>query len=85
MCVCVLQAGDPLEAEADALYDDVLTGSVDSESTLGKHECKEDGMSAEESGGGKHFSVYIGNFNWVRFQTFFIGSKHLCVRYRVFD
>ncbi|KAK3561857.1 hypothetical protein QTP86_017483 [Hemibagrus guttatus] len=58
------EAGDPLEAEADALYDDVLTGSVDSESTLGKQECKEDGKSAQECGGGKRFSVYIGNFNW---------------------
>ncbi|KAG7327817.1 hypothetical protein KOW79_009423 [Hemibagrus wyckioides] len=58
------EAGDPLEAEADALYDDVLTGSVDSESTLGKQECKEDGKSAEECGGGKRFSVYIGNFTW---------------------
>lgn len=85
MCVCVLQVGDPLEAEADALYDDVLTGSVDSESTLGKQECKEDGKSVEECGGGKNFSVYIGNFNWVRFQTFFIGSKHVCVTSCVFD
>ncbi|GAA6081207.1 cleavage and polyadenylation specificity factor subunit 7 isoform X7, partial [Tachysurus ichikawai] len=57
-------AGDLLEAEADALYDDVLTGSVDSESTPGKQECKEDGMSVEECDGGKRFSVYIGNFNW---------------------
>ncbi|XP_047666512.1 cleavage and polyadenylation specificity factor subunit 7 isoform X7 [Tachysurus fulvidraco] len=58
------EAGDLLEAEADALYDDVLTGSVDSESTPGKQECKEDGMLVEECNGGKRFSVYIGNFNW---------------------
>ncbi|KAK2868891.1 hypothetical protein Q7C36_000762 [Tachysurus vachellii] len=58
------ETGDLLEAEADALYDDVLTGSVDSESTLGKQECREDGMSVEECDGGKRFSVYIGNFNW---------------------
>ncbi|XP_017333658.1 cleavage and polyadenylation specificity factor subunit 7 [Ictalurus punctatus] len=58
------EGGDSLEAEADALYDDVLTGSVDSESTLGKQEPKEDCRPAVEAGGGKRFSVYVGNFNW---------------------
>lgn len=43
----------------------MLTGSVDSESTLGKQETKEDVKAVVESGGGKRFSVYIGNFNWV--------------------
>lgn len=62
------QGGDSLETEADALYDDVLTGSVDSESTLGKQETKEDVKPVPESGGGKRFSVYVGNFNWVSFQ-----------------
>ncbi|KAB5559492.1 hypothetical protein PHYPO_G00029750 [Pangasianodon hypophthalmus] len=60
------EGGDSLEAEADALYDDVLTGSVDSERTLGKLDSKEDGKGAAvaESGGGKRFSVYVGNFTW---------------------
>lgn len=57
-----------MEAEADALYNDVLTGSVDSESSLGKQECKEEVKEVLGSGEGKRFSVYIGNFNWVSFQ-----------------
>ncbi|KAF4083586.1 hypothetical protein AMELA_G00143390 [Ameiurus melas] len=42
------EGGDSLEAEADALYDDVLTGSVDGESTLGKPEPKECHQTVEE-------------------------------------
>ncbi|KAF7703556.1 hypothetical protein HF521_022563 [Silurus meridionalis] len=59
------ECGDALEAEAeaDALYDDVLTGSVDSESVLGK-QSDDDGKAAVEFVGGGRFSVYIGNFNW---------------------
>ncbi|KAI5086704.1 cleavage and polyadenylation specificity factor subunit 6 isoform X3, partial [Silurus meridionalis] len=59
------ESGDALEAEAeaDALYDDVLTGSVDSESVLGK-QSDDDGKAAVEFVGGGRFSVYIGNFNW---------------------
>lgn len=68
-CLCFLQAEDSLEAEADALYDDVLTGSVDSETALGKQESKEEVKTVVESGGGKRFSVYIGNFNWVSFDV----------------
>lgn len=66
-CLCVLQGGNSLEAEADALYDDVLSGSMDGESTLGKQESKEDVKPVLECVGGKRFSVYIGNFNWVSF------------------
>lgn len=62
-CLCVSQVGDSLET--DDLYDDVLTGSVDGESTLGKQESKEDVKPVVESGDGKRFSVYVGNFNWV--------------------
>ncbi|KAI5607803.1 cleavage and polyadenylation specificity factor subunit 6 isoform X3 [Silurus asotus] len=59
------ECGDAMEAEAeaDALYDDVLTGSVDSEGVLGK-QSDEDGKAAVEFVGGGRFSVYIGNFNW---------------------
>ncbi|KAM9461179.1 cleavage and polyadenylation specificity factor subunit 7-like [Clarias gariepinus] len=55
---------DQSDAEADALYDDVLTGSVDSESALGKQECKEEVKPVEGFEEGHRFSVYIGNFNW---------------------
>ncbi|TSM20296.1 Cleavage and polyadenylation specificity factor subunit 6 [Bagarius yarrelli] len=53
-----------LEAEADALYDDVLTGSVDSESALKKREHREDVKLAAECGDLNNHSVYIGNFTW---------------------
>ncbi|XP_060797871.1 cleavage and polyadenylation specificity factor subunit 6 [Neoarius graeffei] len=59
------EGGDALEAEADALYDDVLTGSVDSVSALGKQESKEEDVKLEvEPVEGKRFSVYVGNFTW---------------------
>ncbi|KAL6468548.1 hypothetical protein MHYP_G00220720 [Metynnis hypsauchen] len=58
-------------AENDALYDDVLTGSVSSEGPLEKQKSKEDnkpevvytykGCTADKS---KRFAVYVGNFSW---------------------
>ncbi|XP_036442278.1 cleavage and polyadenylation specificity factor subunit 7-like isoform X2 [Colossoma macropomum] len=65
------EAGDFLSAENDALYDDVLTGSVSSEAPLEKQKTKEDnkpevvytykGCTADKS---KRFAVYVGNFSW---------------------
>ncbi|XP_017573638.1 cleavage and polyadenylation specificity factor subunit 7 isoform X2 [Pygocentrus nattereri] len=65
------EAGDFLSAENDALYDDVLTGSMSSEGPLEKQKTKEDnkpevvytykGCKADKS---KRFAVYVGNFSW---------------------
>ncbi|XP_026853746.2 cleavage and polyadenylation specificity factor subunit 7 [Electrophorus electricus] len=65
------EAGDFLTSEADALYDDVLTGSVSGERPSGKEHSKEvaepaivytyKGCMGEKS---KRLAVYVGNFSW---------------------
>ncbi|XP_076879196.1 cleavage and polyadenylation specificity factor subunit 7-like [Brachyhypopomus gauderio] len=65
------EAGDFLTNEADALYDDVLTGSVSGEREPGKEHSKEvgkpsivytyKGCMGDKS---KRFAVYVGNFSW---------------------
>lgn len=65
------EAGDILLTENDALYDDVVTGSVGNERPLETEKTKEDnqpevvytykGCAADKF---KRFSVYVGNFSW---------------------
>lgn len=65
----VLQA-DAAQSEADALYDDVLTGSVDSVMARVKVEAESDKSKPESTEASKPqtgpLSVYVGHFNWVR-------------------
>lgn len=65
------ETGDILSTENDALYDDVVTGSVGSERPQETETTKDDnkpevvytykGCTADKS---KRFSVYVGNFSW---------------------
>ncbi|XP_066504012.1 cleavage and polyadenylation specificity factor subunit 7-like isoform X2 [Hoplias malabaricus] len=65
------EASDFLATENDALYDDVLTGSVGGDTLLETDKTKDDnkpevvytykGCTADK---GKRFSVYVGNFSW---------------------
>ncbi|XP_062868767.1 cleavage and polyadenylation specificity factor subunit 7-like isoform X2 [Trichomycterus rosablanca] len=62
------EAEDSVQSEADALYDDVLTGSVTSVMTPVKTESEDPKSEDEKLEGGKPlarpFSVYVGHFNW---------------------
>lgn len=75
-CICPTQDWHRI-AEADELYDAVLTGSVNQERNAAKKMAIAEDTSKEEEperspvkslmGGKRRLSLYIGNFPWVCF------------------